>query len=409
MTNRKVTSRNDNDDNSSSGSEMSIRSSSSAVPLIVLQNLDEVRKMRKEERKSNSRNSKPQKDVIAIDSDDHDDDNIINNLNTSNHQGRTSRNSTKGSERSFKGLDDSIISTKSRSSMKGRYFANPNDDDDGDDVVVVESSKGQRCFRCNQVGHLSAQCPFPPSCHICGSTGHSASNCDESKMFCSLCGRKGHTSRLCPQNINSDERNDGTTSRNSLFSTLSSYGNNNSGNKQKENKKFLVDTRVFAIKPEEMLELEKDAICLKCGKIGHVNCDPITIPANHVTLSCFNCGRQGHTGYQCNSQRMDNIAREAAESLQMVGKLCFVCGKDDHMVRDCPHKKKSRLSSDDFNRQGFPRNNQPSRRTPDHFNDNSNYRKRDRNSRDYKDSRNDYDRYDDGKRRRYSNRYDYNR
>ncbi|XP_046574066.1 zinc finger CCHC domain-containing protein 7-like [Haliotis rubra] len=55
-----------------------------------------------------------------------------------------------------------------------------------------------KCLNCNEVGHLSKDCPRPKKsqiCIFCGYTGHFYRNCPQS--LCYNCNQPGHTARLC--------------------------------------------------------------------------------------------------------------------------------------------------------------------------------------------------------------------
>ena len=47
------------------------------------------------------------------------------------------------------------------------------------------AASAARCRRCDALGHMMAACPRPPTCHLCGESGHSSEDrCPN--MFCFL-------------------------------------------------------------------------------------------------------------------------------------------------------------------------------------------------------------------------------
>ncbi|KAK6643386.1 hypothetical protein RUM43_004891 [Polyplax serrata] len=68
-------------------------------------------------------------------------------------------------------------------------------------LKVLENE--ERCYHCNEVGHIARDCtqsPSEPSCYNCNKTGHIARNCPEGSMkSCYVCGKTGHISRYCDQ------------------------------------------------------------------------------------------------------------------------------------------------------------------------------------------------------------------
>ncbi|XP_018561668.1 uncharacterized protein LOC108903837 [Anoplophora glabripennis] len=85
-------------------------------------------------------------------------------------------------------------------------------------------SKGPRCNRCRQFGHVAVRCtekPDPPSCTLCGFSDHQEPRCPNKRctqcgnegdysttycwkcirfrnLFCRICSMKGHIAKICP-------------------------------------------------------------------------------------------------------------------------------------------------------------------------------------------------------------------
>lgn len=123
-----------------------------------------------------------------------------------------------------------------------------------------------RCFNCNEKGHLSQFCPEPKKTSVCF-----------------LCGVSGHVKRFCPNELCFNCREPGHKSK---------------------------DCRMPRRRPFDR--------CNRCHVLGHfaVDCPdrwrqyhltiqvgPITRPERPLSppksVSCYNCGQQGHYGHEC--------------------------------------------------------------------------------------------------------------
>lgn len=117
-----------------------------------------------------------------------------------------------------------------------------------DEAEAFAVSIQKRCYRCQQLGHVSTNCTNPEAprpkksggCRVCQEEGHLATDCPE--RVCHGCGEKGHFSSTCPN--------------------------------------------------------EKPIICGNCGEAGHVrrNCTHAQVAR---AKSCFICGLSDHQSSQC--------------------------------------------------------------------------------------------------------------
>ncbi|XP_067672275.1 zinc finger CCHC domain-containing protein 7-like [Haliotis asinina] len=131
-----------------------------------------------------------------------------------------------------------------------------------------------KCLNCNEVGHLSKDCPRPKKsqiCIFCGYTGHFYRNCPQS--LCYNCNQPGHTARQCEA-------------------------------------------------PRQKLHWK----CFRCDMFGHSheNCTDhwrqfhLTTSVKQLCPSrgqsdvtnkrryCYNCGSRKHYGFECEKSRIDS-------------------------------------------------------------------------------------------------------
>ncbi|KAF0310216.1 Zinc finger CCHC domain-containing protein 7 [Amphibalanus amphitrite] len=124
-----------------------------------------------------------------------------------------------------------------------------------------------RCRRCDEVGHVMAACPRPPTCYLCGGSGHSAEGrCPN--LFCYMCGRPDHPSSRCARRVRP------------VFCALCQASGHTSDECTDRWRRLHATTRPGpALRPPPALEKR---------------------PARR--LYCWQCGLRGHPGHQCGDE-----------------------------------------------------------------------------------------------------------
>ncbi|EEC50967.1 predicted protein, partial [Phaeodactylum tricornutum CCAP 1055/1] len=108
------------------------------------------------------------------------------------------------------------------------------------------------CFRCDEVGHIEAECPNKPKpkpCSFCAQTDHEMYRCPL-KVVCFNCGIPGHPSRACNM-------------------------------------------------PRGLPERRVCSICFHCGRPGHFLCKEMRWYFGLEGVTCANCGQAGHNIFDC--------------------------------------------------------------------------------------------------------------
>lgn len=164
---------------------------------------------------------------------------------------------------------------------------------------AYSSYSGQRCYRCNQSGHIARDCISNNDireCYNCGQKGHIRTECKlpansmlntnnnaRNQCQCYRCGQFGHFARDCSTSIeNNGQPVPGTS--NQLFN---------------------------------------DRVCFNCNRTGHIaaSCpegNSITRPELRDVM-CYSCNRTGHLSRNCPDLEVK----------------CYACGSIGHMARDC--------------------------------------------------------------------------
>jgi hypothetical protein len=200
---------------------------------------------------------------------------LIENMNEKKFEGRILRISL-ASDRPQQSGRDSLGGTAGvggRRAVSARYYV--------DDITT-------KCFRCGQVGHTVSTCTneeLPKPCPLCAKTGHDSYACPLNKI-CFNCGVPGHINRECPERRGMPRR--------MVCGSCFISGHH----------KWECRERVYNIP-------SYGAKCLVCGKDGHFMCDTMKWFFGLRGIFCFNCGRKGHHGSNCDRPTVDECTRNS--------------------------------------------------------------------------------------------------
>ena len=155
------------------------------------------------------------------------------------------------------------------------------------------------CFRCGGVGHIEANCPNPAKpkpCTLCGMIDHEQKMCPSNRI-CFNCGLPGHVSRDC-------------TMRRGLPRRMVCGICFQSGHHRlqcRNRSPHDLPTGVLA-----------NATCMTCGERGHFLCKDLRWFYGLRGQSCFNCGGQGHSGYDCRRPTLYQCLQNPETALQEI-------------------------------------------------------------------------------------------
>lgn len=147
-----------------------------------------------------------------------------------------------------------------------------------------------KCFRCGQVGHMEASCPnaaLPKPCPLCGGFDHFDMRACPKSRVCFRCGVPGHINRECAYRQNLPKR---------VVCGICFQ----SGHHRCSCRRRATDAP------------SHDAVCFVCKQHGHFMCKEMKWFFGLDSVSCFNCGRTGHSGYDCDRPGIDMCARDDA-------------------------------------------------------------------------------------------------
>lgn len=154
-------------------------------------------------------------------------------------------------------------------------------------VRYWETDISTKCYRCGQVGHLAIKCTNDAKatpCALCGDKKHEIRDCSLGRI-CFKCGAPGHIIRDC-------------------------------------NERYPVKRMVCGIcfesghhrvqcRRDLNYASSQDALCMVCKQKGHFMCQEMKWFFGLHGITCFNCGRGGHHGYDCSRPRFEELMRDS--------------------------------------------------------------------------------------------------
>jgi len=206
-----------------------------------------------------------------------------------------------------------------------------------------------KCNCCGEVGHIAKNCPNEQKlkpCGLCAKLGHDSWSCPE-KSVCFNCGLPGHVVRDCNQRRGLPQR---------CVCTIC-YRSGHSR---------------FQCRELPWNAPSQDAICMQCGKKGHLMCSEMRWFFGLKGVSCFNCGQKDHSGFHCRRPNVDECQKNsdlAQREINMAGAVSLTDqlsnqrssresrdrrphSNDNSRARSNPPPRNRGNDRDDYSRQG---------------------------------------------------------
>ncbi|WOG94590.1 hypothetical protein DCAR_0313886 [Daucus carota subsp. sativus] len=221
-----------------------------------------------------------------------------------------------------------------------RYFDPPdsswgtcyNCGEGGHTAVKCKAAKRTKpCFVCGSLEHNVKQCTKGKDCYICKKGGHRAKDCREKKVaggpqssnLCLKCGEFGHEMFTCRNDYLSEDLKEIRCYVCKSFGHLCcvNYGDSTAG----------------------------QVSCYRCGKAGHTGlaCTRLRSESNgtNTPSSCYRCGEGGHFARECTSTQSSTRSRSESYGTGTPSS-CYKCGETGHFVRECTSSAKVENSGD---------------------------------------------------------------